>query len=323
MKRHAFTLIELLVVIAIIAMLVSILMPALSKARDMAKLAGCVSNQRTIGLAHMIYLEEHNQIGTIRNSNWLPTGQMPGGDSGLQGWVLGTFTDSPGNTYAVNQVRWYDVLAKPLGIADLPSDRMSTGDRALFDPSLYATFNQNGGVLWCPMDRSRTEWLRHVVDRVGTEWIMATRETSYGVPGTVTAAYGMQLLLNPGDRIDTRPGGLETRYTGHNFAKVSRPSEIVFLGEDGYTMWVHGTAALSEAHMQLEVPGSSLSYDHGRKQSWLFFDGHVAVLGYAPHELDTNGRVGVWRNGVAYASAGRAGFFKRFHGIQTDGERLP
>ncbi|MFH1747187.1 MAG: type II secretion system protein [Planctomycetota bacterium] len=56
---HGFTLIELLVVVAIIAMLISILLPALGAARDKAKDTVCASNLRQIGLATEYYVRDN------------------------------------------------------------------------------------------------------------------------------------------------------------------------------------------------------------------------------------------------------------------------
>ncbi len=59
MKRKGFTLIELLVVIGIIALLVSILMPALSRAKELAKRTVCSANLKGIGNAAVIYMNEN------------------------------------------------------------------------------------------------------------------------------------------------------------------------------------------------------------------------------------------------------------------------
>lgn len=61
-RRHGFTLIELLVVIAIIALLVSILMPSLQKAKELAKDVVCRSHQKSISLAIMLYVEDYDDI---------------------------------------------------------------------------------------------------------------------------------------------------------------------------------------------------------------------------------------------------------------------
>ena len=63
-RGRGFTLIELLVVIAIIALLVSILLPSLRRARELAQNVVCATNARAIGTGVLLYTEDHQQ--------WLP-----------------------------------------------------------------------------------------------------------------------------------------------------------------------------------------------------------------------------------------------------------
>jgi prepilin-type N-terminal cleavage/methylation domain-containing protein/prepilin-type processing-associated H-X9-DG protein len=92
--RQGFTLIELLVVIAILAILVSVLLPALSGARKEARAVGCASNIRGVALGVQIYSGDYQYFppayvyGEDRDSGyWRIEDQQLSNPSGINGYV--------------------------------------------------------------------------------------------------------------------------------------------------------------------------------------------------------------------------------------------
>jgi prepilin-type N-terminal cleavage/methylation domain-containing protein/prepilin-type processing-associated H-X9-DG protein len=81
-KSKAFTLIELLVVIAIIALLLSILIPSLSMAKDHAKKIGCLANLRSLVIAAGFYADHNDGLTPSSTNSW----------SGGAGWCGDTGT---------------------------------------------------------------------------------------------------------------------------------------------------------------------------------------------------------------------------------------
>ena len=74
-RRAGFTLIELLVVVAIISLLISILLPSLTRAREQAKQVRCAANLRQIGVADLYYASDFNDY---LPTYWTPN--APGSD---------------------------------------------------------------------------------------------------------------------------------------------------------------------------------------------------------------------------------------------------
>jgi prepilin-type N-terminal cleavage/methylation domain-containing protein len=167
--RHGFTLIELLVVLAIIALLASLLLPALAGAKDRARATKCVGNLRQWGMAYRMYADD--------NSDYLPRrGQ------GVQPLAL---IDRPDD--------WFNALPRYFGLLSFENMVTNNSKPAPHSESVFIcpAASDPGGAYFLPygMNMNLSPWNLPLATKFGEVSQPASVVAMADAPGPYASTY--------------------------------------------------------------------------------------------------------------------------------------
>jgi prepilin-type N-terminal cleavage/methylation domain-containing protein/prepilin-type processing-associated H-X9-DG protein len=231
MKAHRgpgwFTLIELLVVVAIIAILASLLLPALSSAREKARASLCANNLKQAGLAHTLYQGEYDYgIIYAANAEGYPTSAVRPGYQWCHQWGLPSLLSDAAANYVINANGTYQ-----------------------FGTDMFATY---GKVLTCPTD----QFLSPDARRHGGNW-------RTGGPASYSWNNWLGYRTSDATRRFYKPEAYPAASAGvmgdnTNELHSYQAGTATGVGESlGYRHQGRGTVLFLDAHVQSLTPGQA------------------------------------------------------------------
>jgi prepilin-type N-terminal cleavage/methylation domain-containing protein/prepilin-type processing-associated H-X9-DG protein len=256
-QRAGFTLIELLVVIAIIAILAAILFPVFAQAREKARQTACLSNEKQIGTAMLMYAQDYDEnlvtwvsyCPSARVPNPLDPNDAPGG------------TDGPGR-----RPYWHLKLmpyTKNFDIFSCPSDVAAHAQAGITAPFIYRaifiSYALNYGYL-------------------GTYHLFDGTTDSCGITEWVDSIT-MASIVDPSNIIAVVDGGGRYGATNANFGICINPPDIYASEKEFWWVdvagWGDTTGRSSDPFNPRDIPTGNYAMRHNGGGNAIHVDGHA------------------------------------------------
>ena len=292
-RKPGFTLVELLVVIGIIALLVSMLLPALGKARDQAAAAQCLSNMRQVSNAMVMYINANKGRIPLMRLDANPARTIwPGGFYYANELVRGRFIKAPSGVASNGNdaLAFANPFKCPKGLEEF------SGQPNSLTPTSAANFNR-----FSMASTQGNETLRvptwYTIP--SSRWGPIT--TSNGQPAFTSRMASFCLYENNSSSPVITDAMVLNTFANDpkTLTKIRRPTEVVMLIE-GNGINIDGPSSPAGT----PLPSARIAAPHGRvnprgdgKTNIAYFDGHVATRDTS--EISNKG-VGGMRQGTIF-----------------------
>jgi prepilin-type N-terminal cleavage/methylation domain-containing protein len=257
-KDHGFTLIELLVVIAIIAVLIGLLLPALSSARKSARTLLCQTNMRQLGVAATGYGGSYRDV--IPAFNWKP-GNYTTSYPDLQ--------NASNDRVAVGH-QAVSILRDRTGVVNIPRNNIGNWFANLWFSHLvfldYLSSNPEEPVAACPEDAEQVERAGTPIGDFTASTLFRKFESSYE---TSTVTYS----------VDQFRGGLQpVEQDGKPWATFNRPLSFLVSRRFTEVRYTSSKAYMFDTfNRHFGNQPDTLYFEPESAQPILFFDGSVSI----------------------------------------------